>query len=110
MMNNNLPPSYGAIENNVPPPKYEGEGPSNETTIEMPPSRNENQQTQVEDQKPSLNVLIALVVFVICFCFFGWLIFSIPIIFLICFASIYWGLPFCYLLGAYHMQKQSEGL
>ena len=39
MMNNKLPPSYGAIEDNVPPPKNEeisGEGPSNETTIEMP--------------------------------------------------------------------------
>ena len=55
MMNNNLqPPSYGAIEdNNVPPPKYEeifGEGPSsNETTIEMPPpSQNENQQRRWE--------------------------------------------------------------
>ena len=45
MMNNNLPPtSYGSIEDNVPPPKYEGE-----TTIEMP-SQNENQQMQVEVQ------------------------------------------------------------
>ena len=54
MMNNKLPPSYGAIENNVPPPKYR-EGPSNETTIEML-SQNENQQMEVEVQR-RLNVL-----------------------------------------------------
>ena len=73
------------------------EGRSNETTIEIP-SRNESQQRQVEDRE-QCNMLLGLVVFVICFCFFGWLIFSIPFLFLVCFALIYWGLPGCYMLG-----------
>ena len=80
MMNNKLPPSYGAIENNVPPPKYR-EGPSNETTIEIPPFQNENQQTQVVEvrEKPSLKVLIlALFVLIICFYFLWWLFSSHP--------------------------------
>ena len=81
MMNNKLPPSYGAIEDNVPPPKNEeisGEGPSNETTIEMPsrkaPSRNENQQMQFE--LPPCEVPI-VDYFIMGFCFFLWLFFSI---------------------------------
>ena len=48
------PPSYGAVEDNFPPPTYEGEGPSNETTVEML-SQNENQQMEVEVQR-RLNV------------------------------------------------------
>ena len=79
MMNNKLPPSYGAIENNVPPPKYR-EGPSNETTIEIPPFQNENQQTQVEvREEPSLKVkILALFVLIICFYFLWWLFSSHP--------------------------------
>ena len=87
MMNNKLPPSYGAIENRVPLPKNQGyllpkneeisaeEGPSNETIIEMPapPSQNENQQTQVEIREEILMKIIAFLVVIIFFCFFWWL-------------------------------------
>ena len=76
MMNNKLPPSYGAIENRVPLPKNQGyllpkneeiskeEGPSNETIIEMPPppSQNEYQQTQVKIWKEILLMIIAFLV------------------------------------------------
>ena len=89
MMNNDLPPSYGAIfENRVPLPKNQGyllpkneeiskeEGPSNETIIEMtpPPSQNENQQTKVEILKEILLKIIAVIIF--------------SILFLYCFLSI----------------------
>ena len=84
MMNNKLPPSYGAIEDNVPPPKNEeisGEGPSNETTIEMPsrkaPSRNENQQMQVKVKDFFMYEVPIVDYFIMGFCFFLWLFFSI---------------------------------
>ena len=86
MMNNKLPPSYGAIESRVPLPKNQGyllpkneeiseESPSNETIIEMPapPSQNENQQTQVEIREEILMKIIAFLVVIIFFCFFWWL-------------------------------------
>ena len=79
MMNNKLPPSYGAIKNRVPLPKNQGyllpkneeiseeEGPSNETMIEMPPPpfQNENQQKQVEIQEEILLKIIAFLVVII---------------------------------------------
>ena len=82
MMNNDLPPSYGAIfENRVPLPKNQGyllpkneeiseeEGPSSKTIIEMtpPPSQNENQQTKVEILKEILLKIIAVIIFSIFF-------------------------------------------
>ena len=85
MMNNKLPPSYGALYGNrVPLPKNQGyllpkneeiskeEGPSNEKIIEMPPppSQNENQQTQDEIQEEILLKIIAAINFL---CFFWWL-------------------------------------
>ena len=87
MMNNKLPPSYGALYGNrVPLPKNQGyllpkneeiseESPSNETIIEMPapPSQNENQQTQVEIREEILMKIIAFLVVIIFFCFFWWL-------------------------------------
>ena len=87
MMNNKLPPSYGAIENRVPLPKNQGyllpkneeiseeEGPSNETIIEMPapPSQNENQQRLVEIREEILLKIIASLVVIIFFCFLWWL-------------------------------------
>ena len=99
MMNNKLPPSYGAIENRVPLPKNQGyllpkneeiseeEGPSNETMIEMPPlpSQNENQQTQVKEEEEEipkakpLEILLIIILFLVVFIFFCFLPVMLPI-------------------------------